>query len=101
VRTAVALKALGAWERAALFPDKSTAHWDEVIFGDHLVLTEENLDLARRSGNPALVRRLECLVRRGRRYDALAAYAKNSALAHLLPAYRQVRKWAGGSPRMH
>lgn len=102
VRTAAALKAVGAWERAALFPDKSTAHWDKVIFGDHSVLTEENLDLARRSGNdPALVRQLERIVRRVRRYDAMAAYARNSGLQSLLPVYRQVRKWAGGSPRMH
>ena len=96
VRTGVALKLLGLWEQASVFPNKSTSHWGKVIFNDHLVFTEENLALAHERGiNNALSKQLECIVRRLNRNDALAAFTKNSPLAHLLPLYRTVRGWAG------
>lgn len=102
VRTAVALEALGVRGRMTSFRDASTEHWDRVMLDDHPVLTAENLELARERGaNPALVARLERVVRRIHRYDGVAAYAKNSPLQHLLPVYRRARELAGGRPRMH
>lgn len=102
VRTAVALKAIGVWQQALSFPDKSTAHWDDVISDDHLFHTKDNLQFARAHSIDAdLVKQLEQIVRKLNRYDALAAFAKNSSLAHLLPLYRTVRAWAGGGLRKH
>lgn len=102
VRTGVALKLLGLWEQASVFPNKSTSHWGKVIFNDHLVFTEENLALAHERGiNNALTKQLESIVRRLNRNDGLAAFAKNSSLGLLLPMYRKIRQWVGGSPRMH
>jgi hypothetical protein len=102
VRTAIALKAIGVWDSAATFPDKSTDHWRRTVLADHPVLTFENLELARKSGlDDELVRQLERIVRRVNRYDAIAAYSRNSPLERLLPIYRRAREITGGSPRMH
>jgi hypothetical protein len=102
VRTGVALKAMGLWEQASTFPDKSTSHWDKVISDDHPVLTEENLDLARERGiDRELIARLERIVRKRRRLDGFATFVKSSPLEHLLPIFRRARRWAGGKPRMH
>jgi hypothetical protein len=92
VRTAVPLRVLGAWQDARTFPEKSTDHWEQVIDGDHLVLIEENLDFARKTGGDAqLVAMLERVVRRRRRAASARDYVKNSALAPLLPAARRIR----------
>jgi hypothetical protein len=92
VRTAVPLRVLGAWQDARTFPEKSTDHWEQVIDGDHLVLIEENLDFARKTGGDAqLVAMLERVVRRRRRAASARDYVKNSPLAPLLPAARRIR----------
>lgn len=102
VRTAVALEALGVRQRVRSFRDRSTGHWDRAMLGDHPAFIAGNLELARqRAADPALVARLERVVRKIHRYDGVAAYAKNSPLEHLLPIYRRARELAGGRPRMH
>lgn len=102
VRTATALKALGLWEQASAFPDKSTSHWRKVWSEDHLDYTIENLKFAREQGdNRELIEELEKIVRKQNRYTALATYLKNSPLECLLPTYRRIRQWAGGEPRTH
>lgn len=101
VRTAVALEALGV-RASAHFRDTATAHWDRKILEDHPMFTLENLELARQYGRaPELVCRLERIVRKVRRYESLATYARNSTLERLLPLYRKAREAAGGGPRMH
>jgi len=101
VRTTVALKALGLFGEASTFPDKSTSHWGKVLLEDLPVHTRENLALAQEiGGDPQLLRLLEHVVRKLNRYDALAAFVKNSPLEHLLPIFRMIRQRVGGSERM-
>ncbi len=102
VRTAVSLKAMGMWDRALTFPDKSTSHWGKVTLEDHPILTEENLALAREYGiDSDLVKLLERIVRKQGRVDGLARFVKCSPLHRLLPAFRFARRLVGGGPRMH
>jgi hypothetical protein len=94
VRTAIPLYVLGAWDDARTFPDKSRAHWERVMRGDHLVLVEENLELARACGGHAdIVAMLERVVRRKRRREAASEYVHHSVLRRLLPAVRRLRRW--------
>lgn len=100
VRTAVTLKALGLWEQASLFPDKSMSHWGTVMLDDFTTYAAENLELARRTGlDQDLITKLERVVRKRYRYDAISTYIKNSSLEGLLPIYRRLREWTGGSAR--
>lgn len=72
VRTAAALAALGAFTDAESFPDKSRAHWADVMRKDHLGMLEDNLALARETGrDPELLAILERTVARKRRRQAL------------------------------
>ncbi|HEY1328681.1 MAG TPA: hypothetical protein VGI14_17215 [Casimicrobiaceae bacterium] len=94
VRTAIPLRVLGALDDARTFTDKSDAHWEGVLNGDHLVLIEENLDFAREAGaDRNLISVLERVVRRRRRAQGAKEYVRNSSLARLLPAARAVRSW--------
>ncbi|WP_420457522.1 hypothetical protein [Rubrivirga sp.] len=96
VRTAIPLQIVGAWEDARTFPDKSTAHWEEVVAKDHLALTEENLALAQgRGAPPALTAMLARVVRRKRSREALKTLAHNTPLEHVLPLARRVRSRLG------
>jgi len=100
VRTAVTLKALGLWEKASTFPDKSMSHWENVMLDDYTTYTVENLDLARSTGvDQNLISILKRLVHKRYRYDALSTYIKNSPLEHLLPIYEWFRKLAGSKAR--
>ena len=100
VRTAVTLKALGLWEKASLFPDKSMSDWGTVMLDDYTTFAAENLELARSTRiDPDLITELERVVRKRYRYDALGTYMKNSPLAVLLPMYRRLRELTGGSVR--
>jgi hypothetical protein len=92
VRTGIALRALGVWEQARTFPDKSTDHWEHTVADDHLALTEENLKFAEARGADArLVAMLRNVVRRQRRREGAVAFVKNSPLQPLLPIAKQVR----------
>ena len=102
VRTGVALKLIGLWDEAAVFPNKTTSHWGDVIYNDHLVFTEENLELARDRGiKSELTEQLETIVRKLNRNDGLAMVSKNSALELLLPVYRKIRLWLAESQSTH
>ena len=55
VRTMIPLRALGMLDRAVTFPNKSTAHWAEVVRWESLPFLEENLAFVRaHNGDPAL-----------------------------------------------
>lgn len=98
VRTAVALKVLGAWQDARTFPDKSTAHWERVAAADHLFFTEENLAFAREHGADSdVMEALERVVRRARRRQAVRVLVKSTPLRHLLPIARRASRWAGAA----
>jgi len=102
VRTAVALKAVGLWEKADTFRDKSTKHWPGVIWDDHPVLVLENLELAReRNAEPAIIRMLEHSYRKMMRYNAVAEYMNNSFLSSMLPVLRKLYSLLGGKFRSH
>jgi hypothetical protein len=96
VRTAIPLYLLGAWDDARTFPDKSRNHWERVAAGDHLVLVEENLELARAcGGHPDIVAMLERVVRRRHAKQAAHDLVRHSALRGMLPAVRRVRSLFG------
>lgn len=91
VRTAVVLHALGLWDRATTFPDKSTGHWERVMNHDHLVLTEENLEFAREHGaERKLTTMLERVVRRKRFSEGARTMLQNSALRPLVPVIKKI-----------
>ena len=101
VRTAVAIRAFGLWDKATTFPNKSFSHWKKIISDDHLFHTMDNLEYARNfSKDRDLVKLLDGIVRRRNRYDAMATYAKNSPLAYSLPVFWKLRELLGGSPRI-
>jgi hypothetical protein len=94
VRTGIALRALGVWEQARTFPDKTMHHWEHTVAEDHLALTEENLQFAQeRDADAQLVSMLRAVVRRHRRREGAVAFVKNSPLHTLLPIARQVRSF--------
>jgi hypothetical protein len=94
VRTGIALRATGVWKEAQTFPDKSTESWARAAVHDHLVLTEENLTLARECGqDDDLIRLLDRIVRKQRRNSAMNVYVRNSPLEHLRPFARRARRW--------
>jgi hypothetical protein len=81
VRTMMALKVLGVFDRADTFPNKSMDHWEAVATFDDLLFLEENLELARTRGRDAeMTRLLERLTTRRRRKDAIHAFLLNSPL---------------------
>ena len=81
VRTMMALRILGVFDRAETFPNKSTAHWEAVAGFDDLIFLEENLALARTRGrDPEMMRLLERLILQRRRKDAIHAFLQNSPL---------------------
>lgn len=89
VRTAILLKALGAWADARTFPDKRTDHWERVIADDHFWITESNLGFAEARGAPAeVIALLRRVVRRRHRREALRALATHTAPPRLLPVLR-------------
>lgn len=91
VRTAVALAAVGAWEDAETFQDKSRAHWEATMRKDHLAFTEQNLSLLEETRyDPALLRMVERTVRKVRREEALNEYVRNSPLEALRPLRRRI-----------
>lgn len=92
VRTAIPLRILGVWDEVTTFQNKSTAHWEEVMQLDHFfVLTEENLQFARKYGTDAeLTAMLERVVRRRRRRQGAVRFMENSPLDQLLPLARRI-----------
>jgi hypothetical protein len=95
VRTAVPLRVLGVWERARTFPDKDTAHWEDVMLGDHLVLTEENLRFAEaHNADRRLIALLRRVSGRKRRRDTAKALLARPPLKRFEPAvYRMRDEW--------
>ena len=94
VRTAVALRVLGAWNDAALFKDKRTDHWERVMEEDHLVLTEENLKFAQEhGGDAALIAMLRRVIRRKQRRQTLARLLAKSPFDRLRHAVLRIRKF--------
>ena len=92
VRTAVPLKALGVWDQARTFQDKTTDHWERIVYWDHLALTEENLRFAEAHGADAwLVSMLRAVVRRHRRRNAAVTFVRNSPLRLLRPVVARLR----------
>jgi hypothetical protein len=93
VRTEIPLAVLGVLDEAELFANRSRAHWERVIARDQLVLTEENLVLARERGaDPELTGMLERVVRRARRREGLRSFVDNSPLRRLRPWLRFARR---------
>lgn len=98
VRTAVALRLLGAWEEARTFPLKDTSHWERTMQTDHLTMTEDNLALAtERGGDVQLLAMLRRVVRRRRRRAAVAQLIADSPLEPWLPA---IRRLSASLPRL-
>jgi hypothetical protein len=92
VRTAVALKIVGAWEDAKTFPDKRTDHWEPIVAQDHPELTEENLALAERLGTDAkLTAMLRRVARKHRRVAAAALLMGPSGVKRLRSVWHTAR----------
>lgn len=92
VRTGVSLRAMGLWEQADAFPNKSTKHWRKVIAQDHLALNRENLNFAREKGGDAkLTALLDQVVRRQHIRTVVHEFIHNSPLRPLLPLVRRMR----------
>jgi hypothetical protein len=92
VRTAVPLRVLGVWHKAA-FRDKSTDHWETVIGADHPIFAEESLEFAlERGGDAELIAMLQRVVERNRRNAGLTAVVRNSPLKNLRPAWRVLKR---------
>ena len=72
VRTAVVLRALGVWDKARTFRDKTAGHWVKVMARDHYPgMIQENLKFAERCGaDRQLIRMLRRAVRRRRLMDS-------------------------------
>jgi hypothetical protein len=91
VRTAVALRILGAWADARTFPTKSTAHWERAMAQDHLTMIDDNLAFANERGaDPEILAMLRRVSRSRRRRRAVVEFLSNSPLERLLPAARRV-----------
>jgi len=97
VRTMIPLRALGMLDRAVTFPNKSTAHWAEVVRWESLPFLEENLAFVRaHNGDPALTDLLELTVTQRRRKEALRAALANSPFAGVIPAIQSTRRGLHG-----
>jgi hypothetical protein len=93
VRTAVPLAYLGVFDRAAAFPDKSRAHWREVIEADKMRFVLDNLQFGRQQRTePGLTAMLESIARRRQLRQALRAAVENSPLRPLGPALLEARR---------
>ena len=98
VRTMIALKSFGAFDRAETFPNKSTRHWERVASLDSLTFLQENLDLARaRQGDPTMTALLEKIVARRKRKDAVREFMLHSPLRGMVPVIQAVRRRLWGS----
>lgn len=93
VRTAVPLAYLGVFDRAETFPDKSRAHWREVLEADKMRFLLDNVQFARgRSTEPQLTVMLERIVRKRQLRQALRAAVENSPLRSLGPSLLEARR---------
>lgn len=93
IRTMVALRCLGALQEAATFPEKSMAHWADVIEEDSLQFVMENLEFARAHGrDPEVTALLEGIVLRRQRKEAARFLLRNSPMHGLLPVITGTRR---------
>jgi hypothetical protein len=93
VRTMIPLQYLGVLDRAATFPDKSTAHWAAVAEADSLPFVEENLRFGQAHWpGHELTLLLERIVRRRRYRQAMKTAVESSPLRPLLPALLAARR---------
>lgn len=100
VRTAIALKIVGAWEDARTFPDKRTDHWEQIVAQDHPELTEENLALAERVGNDGkLTAMLRRVARKHRRVAAAGLLMGPSGVNRLRSVWHAARSVTGAGRR--
>jgi hypothetical protein len=97
IRTMIPLRALGMLDRAVTFPNKSMAHWPDIIRWDSLPFVEENLAFAQaHNGDPALTNLLEQIVVQRRRKEAFKAALVNSPLYGVVPAIQSTRRGLHG-----
>lgn len=107
IRTMIPLRAMGVIDRAVTFPNKSTAHWPDIIRWDSLPFVEENLAFARaHNGDPALTSLLEHIVLHRRRKEAFRAALVNTPFGGVVPAIQSTRRGLHGigkrlRPRRH